>query len=193
MRRQHVHLGFALLLAGCAVMAAWNGWQWHQRADLQSRIGQALAATAAPPGDAALAATRATEDEPPALRAAQALALVRQGRYDDAVARWRSLLQRPDPAWRGLALYDLSTTLLRQALTQGPEGAARGSPLVEVAKQGYRELLRTDSSDWDARYNLELALRISPEVFEDGVADRNTPTPALRVRVPQGGYTLDLP
>jgi len=36
-------------------------------------------------------------------------------------------------------------------------------PLIELAKQNYREILRTDSSHWDAKYNLELALILAPE------------------------------
>ncbi|MCC5797391.1 MAG: MxaK protein [Methylophaga sp.] len=35
--------------------------------------------------------------------------------------------------------------------------------LVELAKQDYRMALRLDPDMWDARYNLELALRLVPE------------------------------
>ncbi len=41
--------------------------------------------------------------------------------------------------------------------------AARGLPMVELAKQRYRDLLRDTPGDWDARYNLERALRLAPE------------------------------
>ena len=36
-------------------------------------------------------------------------------------------------------------------------------PLLELAKQNYREILRTDSGHWDAKYNLELALHLAPD------------------------------
>lgn len=36
-------------------------------------------------------------------------------------------------------------------------------PLIELAKQNYREILRIDSGHWDAKYNLELALILAPE------------------------------
>ena len=36
-------------------------------------------------------------------------------------------------------------------------------PLLELAKQNYREILRTDSGHWDAKYNLELALILAPD------------------------------
>jgi len=36
-------------------------------------------------------------------------------------------------------------------------------PLIELAKQNYREILRIDSGHWDAKYNLELALNLAPD------------------------------
>ena len=44
-------------------------------------------------------------------------------------------------------------------------------PLVELAKQSYRDLLRETPGDWDARYNLERALYLAPESEEDAAAD----------------------
>ena len=48
-------------------------------------------------------------------------------------------------------------------------------PLIELAKQSYRDLLREDPGDWDARYNLERALWLAPEVAEEGT-DQNRPS-----------------
>ena len=39
----------------------------------------------------------------------------------------------------------------------------RARPLLELAKATYREALRLDPGRWDARYNLERALRAAPE------------------------------
>ncbi len=36
-------------------------------------------------------------------------------------------------------------------------------PLIELAKQNYREILRRDNKHWSAKYNLELALVLAPE------------------------------
>lgn len=36
-------------------------------------------------------------------------------------------------------------------------------PLIELAKQNYREILRKDNKHWSAKYNLELALVLAPE------------------------------
>ena len=39
----------------------------------------------------------------------------------------------------------------------------------ELAKENYRELLRTDSNDWHAKYNLEHALHLLPESSEQEI------------------------
>jgi len=45
-------------------------------------------------------------------------------------------------------------------------GPVRSLPLLEQAKQRYRQLLRVSPGDWDARYNLERALWFAPEASE---------------------------
>ena len=52
--------------------------------------------------------------------------------------------------------------------------AFKSLPLIELAKQSYRDLLREDPNDWDARYNLERALWLAPEV-EQVIADDAEP------------------
>ncbi|MDO9238621.1 MAG: MxaK protein, partial [Methylicorpusculum sp.] len=37
-------------------------------------------------------------------------------------------------------------------------------PLAALAKQAYRQALALDSQFWDAKYNLEVAMRIAPEM-----------------------------
>jgi mxaK protein len=39
-------------------------------------------------------------------------------------------------------------------------------PLLELAKQSYRNALRRDPSRWDVRYNLDRALWLAPELDE---------------------------
>jgi mxaK protein len=47
-------------------------------------------------------------------------------------------------------------------------------PLLELAKQNYIDALRIDSENWDAKYNLELALILSPELDPaDAMEERN--------------------
>src|SRR5690606_41486529 len=53
---------------------------------------------------------------------------------------------------------------MREAMKYGAADSARWLPMIELAKQSYRTLLRERPSEWDARYNLELALRLAPEL-----------------------------
>ena len=63
---------------------------------------------------------------------------------------------------------------MREALKNGTSGAVQSLPLIELAKQSYRDLLRENPGDWDARYNLERALRLAPEVAEED-SEQNRP------------------
>ena len=44
-------------------------------------------------------------------------------------------------------------------------------PLIELAKQIYRELLRDNSNDWQAKYNLERALQLLPDIQEQETSE----------------------
>jgi tetratricopeptide (TPR) repeat protein len=64
----------------------------------------------------------------------------------------------------GDALYNLANLYLRRAFgTVGEGDLDVVVPLVEQAKQHYRLLLTADPTDWDAKYNLSLALAVLPE------------------------------
>lgn len=117
----------------------------------------ASAAAAAPQVPAWL-----SDGSPPQWRFAQALGLARQGDLDGALARYRSVFD--DAALGNLARYNSANTLLREAMRLSAT-AAPGQALVmfELAKEGYRGVLRRDPSFWAARYNLERALQLQPD------------------------------
>lgn len=65
----------------------------------------------------------------------------------------------------GDALYNLANLYMRRALTlDAEEDRDILVPLVEQAKQHYRTVLASRPGDWDAKFNLELALTVLPEV-----------------------------
>jgi mxaK protein len=152
MRRRTVHLLFAGAVLALAVPVAWHAIRLAQA----GRVNQAIARAADPAG--------ASPAEFPEARFAHALALSRAGRYDPALAAYKALLQGEQGPLRRAVLYNLGNLHLREALKNGPERALDTLPLVELAKQSFRDALRADPTGWDARYNLERALWLAPEV-----------------------------
>ena len=84
-----------------------------------------------------------------------------------------------DPRVGAAARFNAANLLLRQAsaLRAGTQ-PGQAVALIELAKEGLREVLRRDPQHWDARYNLERAQRLLPDPDE---AD-NEPPEAARDR-----------
>ncbi len=150
-------------LVGVAVVAAAAGVSWALKARDNAVITSAQAmAQAAVSGDPA-----EFENTTPALLFAQAHELAAADRLELALARYRALYR--DPGLAGAARYNSANLLLRQALVlrdADATTAGQALPLIELAKQAYREVLRADPGQWDARYNYERAQRAQPDPDE---------------------------
>lgn len=109
------------------------------------------------------------DGRPLEIRMAQALALAQAGQDEPALARYRSMYD--DPALGLLARYNAANLLLRRAMALREEGNAdKAYPMTELAKEGYRQVLRREPGHRPARYNLERALRLNPEVDADDLS-----------------------
>jgi mxaK protein len=129
---------------------------------------------------------------PAEARFAVAWAAGQRGEVTRAVALYRDVAQAR-PGLAGAALYDAANALLREADRVAADGDWVGArPLFELAKETYREALRLEPGRWDARYNLERALRMAPEDDDGG-----TPTPmggeSERSVTTMRAFTLGLP
>lgn len=162
MKRRVVHFAFALASVALAAPALLQAFRLQQAGHVNTAIAHA-ADPAGRPGDF------------PEARFAHALALARSGGYEAALAAHKALVQQEQGTLRTAALYNLGNLHLRQALRNGPARAAESLPLVELAKQGYRDALRADPGDWDARYNLERALALAPEIDAQAGEDNEPP------------------
>jgi len=162
------------LLLGLAGRDAWQVLRIHGW-NAAIRRGVARAAPAAP-AQVRFAAAYASSDADPSA----------------ALNAFRALEADPDVSLRRAAKFNGATLYLQQALRGAAAGGAGALAWVELAKQSYRELLREDSGDWDARYNLEQALRIAPdadsaeEVLPPPPDHRHTPSiaPGLSLGLP---------
>jgi mxaK protein len=96
---------------------------------------------------------------------ARASYLANQGRYDDALELLNRLSGASDRTMRQSAFFDLGNLHLRRALEQAEKlETLHAIPLLELAKNAYRQALTLDPADWDAKYNLEFAMRLLPEM-----------------------------
>jgi mxaK protein len=66
-------------------------------------------------------------------------------------------------------------------------------PLIELAKEQYRELLRRDPQHWDARYNLERAQRLQPDPTDSAFDPTAAPQERERAATTMRAQTLGLP
>lgn len=187
MKRHTLHALFALAtLAGAALVAS-EVLRLRQQQALADAIGQAAASGREDTGlDVRL------KSAPREVRLARATALARHGDADAATRLYSALVEpgRVDAVGRA-ALLDLGNLHLRQALALAATDAAAG-PLVELAKQRYRDLLRLAPDDWDARHNLERALRLAPEEVEAVTEPDNEPVERRNVQL-RGMKAGDLP
>jgi len=183
MRRIQVHSAF------CAVAAALGLVTVVEVARLghAQRVNAAIASS-----QAALNAEAPLATPIPEARLAGAVAMAKVD-YDGALAAYKAIIQGGREDLRRIAMYDLGNLHLRQALQVGLDDEAQSLPLVELAKQSYRDLLRRDPNDWDARYNLERTLRLAPEDDEDTDEDTGPPDPREHERSTIADPRMDLP
>ncbi len=114
-------------------------------------------------------------------RFARAYALQQQGSFEEATGVYRQLTEAADPGLAAAVKYNVANLYLRHAMVAGGgEINDLAIPLIELAKQNYRELLRRNSQDWDSKYNLERALELLPELEEEEQSDMMMPEHSRR-------------
>lgn len=175
-------LAFAAGVA-VAAAAAWDTWQLRQA----QALNRALASTPLPPETPQSTATAA-----PALRLAWAMALAERGPLDAALARYSALYA--DPQLGLTARYNAANLLLRQGIALRERNQpGQALALVELAKEGYREVLRQRPEHWPARHNLERAQRLvpDPDAADDEPADGRQD--AERAATTMRGFSPGLP
>ena len=178
MKRRHAHLGFALAAAALAGHAAWQALAL-QRAE---RVNRIIAANE----------PAALQLDLPEAQLTRAMLLARNGDYDEALEAYQALTRERSSGIGHAALYNLGNLNLREALRRRERSPDDALPYLELAKQNYRDLLRARPDHWDARFNLERALRLAPEV-EREVLDAAAPVASERAITTMRGGKAALP
>ena len=95
---------------------------------------------------------------------ARAYAIERQQDFKATVQAYASIDASRYSQLQMAIKFNLANLYFREATKLRDIGSHDlAMPLIELAKQNYREILRFDSGHWDAKYNLELALVLAPE------------------------------
>jgi mxaK protein len=187
-------MAFGLVAVALAAVTIGESLRLQHAQSINSAVAawSTAAAPAANSKPPAWATAGAADHLPPEARLARAVALARVD-YDAALAAYKAIIQSNRNDLRLIALYDLGNLHLHQAIHAGLADEAQSLPLTELAKQSYRDLLRRDPSDWDARYNLERSLRLAPE--DDDATDEDTgpPDPREHERSTIADPRMDLP
>jgi mxaK protein len=152
MRRRTAHLTFGALAAAFALLATYEGVRLREARQTNEAIAGARSSIA-------------TSTVPEA-QFARAIALAKKGDYGGALQQYKVLSRGKRADLAADALYNEGNLHLREATRAAAEGPMRTLPLIELAKQRYRAVLRRDPQSWDARYNLQRALWMAPEVEE---------------------------
>lgn len=177
-RRTMLRLAWGAL-AVLAALAAIDGWRlWHDE-----QLNAQIVRGTLPPE---------TAEDRPELRFAQAHALAASGATEAALNRYGAL--HADTPVGQAARYNGANLLLRQGMVLRA-GAQPGQALalIELAKEGYREVLRHDADDWAARYNLERAQRLVPDPEEVDEEPPEARRSAERAATTMRGYSPGLP
>jgi mxaK protein len=128
----------------------------------------------------------------PTLRFARARELAATDDFEGALALYRTLFK--DPALGTAARYNNANLLMRQAeRLRESEGVGQAVPLIELAKQGYRDVLRAEPGHWDARYNHERAQRLQPDPEDETAAIGGPRNDAERAAITIRGVPQGLP
>ena len=125
-------------------------------------------------------------------RFAEAQVLAAAGEHEAALARYRSLVD--DPRLGLAARYNSSNVLMQQALRlRESPSPGQAVPVIELAKESYRQVLRLDPSHWPARYNYERAQRLLPDPEHEDSEAAGPPENAERAATTMRGVSQGLP
>lgn len=176
MKRKTIHRGFALLSL-CLLGLSFMQWRQIEQAATISALLDEI------PVQLTRHSKAGDWQRFPESRLAYANALSAGGDFDGAEAAFSELLRQfPDSDIAHTAQFNLANAYLRQGMRED-QTANRRRTMLELSKQRFREILRTNPDDWQARFNLERALRLAPE-RADGLVQEMDPIKSVNVVVP---------
>jgi mxaK protein len=130
----------------------------------------------------------------PELRFARAFYFKQKHRYDEALSTLSLIMDKGDRKFQARARYNLGNLYLEQAEQQVEATHINEAlPLLGLAKQAYRQSLALDSGNWDAKYNLEVAMRLLPEMDRVDMPDDEPTNQKSQLWTTVPGFPRGLP
>lgn len=130
----------------------------------------------------------------PELRLARAFYFKQKHRYDEALSTLSLIMDKGDQKFQAKARYNLGNLYLEQAMQQVKAmNIKEAQPLAGLAKQAYRQSLALDSGNWDAKYNLEVAMRLLPEMDRVDMPDDEPKNQKSQLWTTVPGFPRGLP
>lgn len=130
----------------------------------------------------------------PELRLARAHYLKQKHRYDDALSTLGLIIDKGDRFFQAKVHYNLGNIYLEQAVSNvETQNINAALPLAGLAKQSYRQSLKLDSQNWDAKYNLEVAMRLLPEMDKINSPDDSVNNQKTQLWTTVPGFPRGLP
>lgn len=174
-------LVFGLIIA-TASLAVYAAWQIRSTDEQQILVTKALAGEPEP------------VDASPTVRIARAVYLTREQQFEPALKIYQAVESAsPNEETVRVAQYNAANLNMREAFSLiANDERGRALPLVEIAKQLYRELLRDTPSDEAVRYNLSRALLLVPDPVKEPEG-LSPPDDAERAITTMRGFSPGMP
>ena len=119
----------------------------------------------------------------PALQLARATYLKKKHRYKEAQAGLSKIINQGSQEIQSITRYNLGNTYLSEAIELAEAMQINeATALAALAKQAYRQALALDSRYWDAKYNLEVAMRLLPEM-DRITMEKDDPIPEKKAKL----------
>jgi len=155
------------LLAGSVLVAAAAGWMLVDKLSTNATIDRMRAGK-----EIVIDPAKAS----PALLDMRAAYLLRRGRIDEAQPLLDQAPLRADTRTQVRMLYNMANARMRAAVTAIEKGGFdKAIPLVSLAKSEYRAALRLDPANWNAKYNLDVAMRLVRDLPQTAGEDEEKP------------------
>lgn len=177
----YLHRGLRWIFLILLGLIAYDGYRWWQTERLNTAIvdGSIIAATTALPPQGIFA---------------QAYFHAKKGDHERSIALYKQVEESSDAVMARAAKYNRANGYLAKAMELPSDDNQNLSlPLAELAKDNYRSLLRIEPGYWDAKYNLERALRLVPDPDDSEDAELPPPQQSERAPTTMRGFTLGLP